>query len=59
MTDALLNGDGADYVKSSQSIKRIGQTDDVADVALYLASPAARWVSGQVIEVSGGAHVSY
>ncbi|AUN93591.1 SDR family NAD(P)-dependent oxidoreductase [Pseudazoarcus pumilus] len=33
---------------------RVGQPDDVADVILFLASPAARYITGQVIVVDGG-----
>jgi NAD(P)-dependent dehydrogenase (short-subunit alcohol dehydrogenase family) len=33
---------------------RIGQPDDIADVAIFLASDAARFVTGEVIEVNGG-----
>jgi 3-oxoacyl-[acyl-carrier protein] reductase len=33
---------------------RIGEPDEVADVALFLASDAARYVSGQVLVVDGG-----
>ncbi|MCB9433484.1 MAG: SDR family oxidoreductase [Ardenticatenaceae bacterium] len=35
-------------------LKRIGTPEDIADVALFLASDQARWVTGQVIKVSGG-----
>lgn len=34
---------------------RIGYPEDIADVAVFLASEQARWVSGQLIHV-GGAH---
>lgn len=33
---------------------RVGQPDDVAGVAAFLASPAARYISGQAIHVNGG-----
>jgi 3-oxoacyl-[acyl-carrier protein] reductase len=34
---------------------RIGDPQDVADVAGFLASDAARWVTGQNIGAGGGA----
>lgn len=33
---------------------RLGEPEDVGDFVCALASPAARWVTGQFIEVSGG-----
>jgi 3-oxoacyl-[acyl-carrier protein] reductase len=33
---------------------RMGEPEEVADVALFLASPFARWVTGQTIAVDGG-----
>ena len=37
-----------------QALKRIGEPDDIAGVAGFLAGPDSGWVTGQVIEVSGG-----
>jgi 7-alpha-hydroxysteroid dehydrogenase len=33
---------------------RVGEVEDIAACALYLASPAASWVTGKVFEVDGG-----
>jgi 7-alpha-hydroxysteroid dehydrogenase len=35
-------------------LARLGEPHDIAFAALYLCSPAAAWVSGQVLTVSGG-----
>ena len=35
----------------------LGQVDDVAEGALYLASPGARYVTGQVLTIDGGMYM--
>ena len=35
-------------------IDRLGEPQDMADAALFLCSPAASWISGQILTVSGG-----
>jgi 3-oxoacyl-[acyl-carrier protein] reductase len=35
-------------------LKRVGEPDDVANVALFLASGLSSYVTGAVVEVSGG-----
>jgi 7-alpha-hydroxysteroid dehydrogenase len=35
-------------------LKRLGEAQDMANAALFLCSPAASWVSGQILTVSGG-----
>jgi NAD(P)-dependent dehydrogenase (short-subunit alcohol dehydrogenase family) len=41
-------------ITSLQALSRIGQPDDIAGVAGFLAGPDSAWVTGQVIDVSGG-----
>ena len=43
-----------DRVLKSVPFGRMGTPEEVADVALFLASPQARWVTGQTIAVDGG-----
>lgn len=38
--------------------KRAGETDDVAGIIEFLASPQARHITGQTIHVNGGAHTT-
>jgi 7-alpha-hydroxysteroid dehydrogenase len=35
-------------------LPRLGQPSDIANAALFLCSPAAAWISGQILTVSGG-----
>ncbi len=37
-------------------LKRLGLPTDIANAALFLCSPAASWISGQILTVSGGGH---
>lgn len=45
---------GAKAAASFIPMGRIGEPDDVADVILFLASDAARYVTGQTVVVDGG-----
>jgi 3-oxoacyl-[acyl-carrier protein] reductase len=52
-------GEGADddfkrEVAESTPLKRWGTPDDVAGAAVYLASPAAAFITGQALNVNGG-----
>lgn len=45
---------GLGFALSMQSLKRIGQPSDVADVITFIASEGARWITGASIPVDGG-----
>ena len=45
---------GREVTLGMQALKRIGQPEDVADVVAFLASDAARWITGASIPVDGG-----
>ncbi len=41
-------------MKSAAALGRVGQPDDVADIVAFLASDAARWITGREIVADGG-----
>jgi 3-oxoacyl-[acyl-carrier protein] reductase len=41
-------------IEASTPLRRWGQPEDVAGAAVWLASPAARFITGQAINVNGG-----
>ncbi len=53
MTDALSD-DQKKAILNMIAMKRYGQVDEIAGVVSFLASPDASYVTGQVIEISGG-----
>ncbi len=53
MTQGVMNAAG-DKIKQAIPVKRLGQPDDIARAVLFLASPAASYITGQVLTVDGG-----
>jgi NAD(P)-dependent dehydrogenase (short-subunit alcohol dehydrogenase family) len=45
---------GRDFTLGLQALKRVAQPDDIAGAIAFLASDAARWVSGDTLRVDGG-----
>jgi 7-alpha-hydroxysteroid dehydrogenase len=50
----LTNDELRDKMVDGTPLKRLGQPEDIAAAALYLASPAGSFITGKVIEVDGG-----
>jgi len=53
MTATLLTA-GADAIGAQLPLGRIGRPDDIAGIAVFLASPASAYITGAVIPVDGG-----
>lgn len=46
--------EGVSRYRAASPLGRLGDFDDVADACLFLASPAARWITGTELVVDGG-----
>jgi 7-alpha-hydroxysteroid dehydrogenase len=50
----LTNEELRSEMVAKTPMRRLGETDDIAIAALYLASPASSFVTGKILEVDGG-----
>jgi NAD(P)-dependent dehydrogenase (short-subunit alcohol dehydrogenase family) len=46
-----------DLITGLTALGRLGTAEDVAEVIAWLASDQARWVTGQVVDATGGMHL--
>lgn len=53
MTSVLPDGVKEDFIKKIP-LKRMGTPTDIANIVLFIASPLADYITGQVINVDGG-----
>jgi NAD(P)-dependent dehydrogenase (short-subunit alcohol dehydrogenase family) len=51
---ALWEGPGEERIAPNIPLRRLGVPDDIATAALFLASEASSWVTGQTFVVDGG-----
>ncbi len=51
----FIGGDMEARLVTETPLGRIGQPNDIASVVVFFATDDARWVTGQIIKVSGGA----
>ncbi len=52
--EIFASADVVDPILQITALDRLGDAEDVAEVVRFLASDSARWVTGQVIDASGG-----
>ncbi|HLP02728.1 MAG TPA: glucose 1-dehydrogenase [Opitutaceae bacterium] len=55
-TAGVIGSDFQKQVETTTPLGRIGQPDDIGPVAVFLASDDSRWVTGEILRVSGGQH---
>jgi 3-oxoacyl-[acyl-carrier protein] reductase len=54
MSQAVRNLAGEENLKKLIPVRRLGKPEDIAAVVVFLAGPAAAYITGQVITVDGG-----
>lgn len=52
--ESVLNDEIEKTMLAHTPIHRLGEPQDMANAALFLCTPAAGWISGQILTVSGG-----
>jgi NAD(P)-dependent dehydrogenase (short-subunit alcohol dehydrogenase family) len=56
---ALWEGGRGDEVAQAYPLKRLGEVDDVAAAALFLAADTGSWITGQTLVLDGGGLVAF
>lgn len=51
---AELTSEQLEWMSSNVALGRIGEPEDIAGLIAFLAGPESAWITGQVIECSGG-----
>lgn len=55
MSEFARSEQGRKYAMDMQALKRVAQPDDIGDAIAFLASNDARWITGDIVHVDGGA----
>lgn len=53
---SLIPGLVEDYAENT-ALGRVGQPEEVADAVVFLCSPRSAWLTGEVLDLNGGAHL--
>ncbi len=46
-------------ILSRTPLQRFGEVDEIADAAVFLSSPSARFITGAILPVDGGASIGF
>lgn len=63
ITDTEVNAswlhtpDGRKMAEEMSALGRVGEPSDIADIVAFTASPDGRWVTGQMLDATGGSHL--
>ena len=52
--NSFFTPDQYEKIAKSLPLRRLGRAEDTANAVVFLASPAAGYITGQVLSVSGG-----
>jgi 3-oxoacyl-[acyl-carrier protein] reductase len=48
---------GRKFAEEMSALGRAGEPSDIADIVAFAASPDGRWVTGQMLDATGGSHL--
>jgi len=54
MSSFARSDQGRDYTLGIQALKRVAEPDDISGAVAFLASDAARWITGDTLRIDGG-----
>ena len=57
MAREVLDGPGGDAVRAQSAFGRVARPEEVASAVLWLASPAARFSTGTIVDVNGASYL--
>lgn len=57
MAARVLAGPSGDELRAQSPFGRVARPDEIAAAVVYLASPAAQWASGSIIDLNGASYL--
>jgi NAD(P)-dependent dehydrogenase (short-subunit alcohol dehydrogenase family) len=57
MAAEVLASPAGEAIRAQSPFGRVGTAEEVADAVVWLASPAAEWASGTIIDLNGASHL--